>query len=163
MKFRAERVMCVYASGNRVAEFLLRLKNARGRPRPPALDERSTSPFDSRTFRCFSAAILEIRSSCDMSESETAPRRFRVRRICFLADEKPASRPPASTSLTCAMEPERAVRYHIPIRIQNGKPKWEIRAHPAPMPRKFERGGGAAAPLRIKAEADCLSSSVALR
>src|SRR5213594_2625364 len=104
MKFSAHRVMWVYASGKRVAEFLLRLKNARGRPRPPARNERSTRPFASRTFRCFSVAILEIRSSADMSESETAPRRFRVRRICFFAEEKPASRPPASTSLTPAMD-----------------------------------------------------------
>src|SRR3989442_5251843 len=119
MKFRAQRVMCVYASGKRVAELLLRLKNARGRPRPTALNDRSTSPFASSTFRCFSVAILEIRSSSEMSESETAPRSLRVRRICFLADEKPASRPPASTSLTGTMDYRKALRYHIPIRLQN--------------------------------------------
>src|SRR3989449_9384662 len=104
MKLRAHRVMWVYASGNSVAEFLLRLKNARGRPRPPVLDERSTRPFSSRTFKCLSVAILEIRSSSEISESETAPRRLRVRRICFLADEKPASRPPWSTSLIAATD-----------------------------------------------------------
>src|SRR6266571_6130747 len=104
MKFSAHRVMCVYASGKRVAEFLLKLKNARGRPRPPALNERSTRPFASSTFKCFSVAILEIRSSADMSDSETAPRRLRDRRICFLADEKPASRPPWSTSLIAATD-----------------------------------------------------------
>src|SRR5947208_13938879 len=100
MKFRAHKVMWVYASGKRVADFLLRLKNARGRPRPPALNERSTRPFASSEVKCFSVAILEIRSSADMSVSETVPRRLSVTRICFLADEKPYSTPPEPTSFT---------------------------------------------------------------
>src|SRR5438552_18977002 len=119
MKFRAHKVMWVYASGKRVAEFLLRLKNARGRPRPPALNERSTSPFASSEFKCFSVAILEIRSSADMSVSETVPRRLSVTRICFLADEKPESRPPESTSFTFMLPQSMTFRYNIPNRLQS--------------------------------------------
>src|SRR3989442_13477629 len=103
IKLRAHRVMWVYASGKSVAEFLLRLKNARGRPRPPALNERSTRPFASSPLRCFSVAIFEIRSSPAMSVSETVPRRFNVSRICLFAEEKPASSPPGSTSSVSAM------------------------------------------------------------
>src|SRR2546426_9333084 len=98
---------------------------------------------------CFSVAILEMRSSADMSESEIAPRRLRVRRICFLTDEKPASRPPASTSLTVAMNCQIAISYHIPIRLQIGN------STSSPVARN-SRGRDESAPLRIKAEADCV-------
>src|SRR3989475_8707050 len=81
-----------------VGEFWLRLKNGGGRPRPPALNERSTRPFVSSTFRCFRVAIFEIRSSPAMSDRETDPRRFNVRRICRFADENPASRSEEHTS-----------------------------------------------------------------
>src|SRR2546428_13020542 len=79
------------------------LKIGGGRPGPPALNERSTSPFVSSTFRCFRVAIFEIRSSPAMSDRETDPRRFNVRRICRFADENPASSPPGSTSCISAM------------------------------------------------------------
>src|SRR5439155_21626482 len=140
----AHKVMWVYASGKRVAEFLLRLKNARGRPRPPALNERSTSPFASSEFKCFRVAILEIRSSADMSVSETVPRRLSVTRICFLADEKPESRPPESTSFTFMLPQPMAFRYHIPNRLQSR----ESERHRSDSPRKKERKKGAAGSRR---------------
>src|SRR5437773_4196150 len=141
MKFRAHKVMWVYASGKRVADFLLRLKNARGRPRPPALNERSTRPFASSEFKCFSVAILEIRSSADMSVSETVPRRLSVTRICFLADEKPESRPPESTSFTFMLPQAKAFRYHIPNRLQSRESE-RHRSDSPPEEGKEERGGG---------------------
>ena len=98
MNRRAQSVMCVYASGKRPVDPRLRAKKARGRPRPAARKDRSTRPFPSRTVRCFNVAIFEMRRDAARSVRETAPCRFKVRRICFLEDEKPVSRPPSSTS-----------------------------------------------------------------
>src|SRR5437870_5816873 len=141
MKFRAHKVMWVYASGKRVADFLLRLKNTRGRPRPPALNERSTRPFASSEFKCFSVAILEIRSSADMSVSETVPRRLSVTRICFLADEQPEYRPPEPTSFTFMSPQAKAFPYHIPNRLQSRESE-RHRSDSPPEEGKEERGGG---------------------
>src|SRR6266480_1828584 len=104
MNRRAQSVMCVYASGKMPVDPRLRAKKARGRPRPAARDDRSTRPFPSSTARCFSVAILEMPMDAARSVRETAPCRFKVSRICFLEDEKPASRPPSSTSGSEAME-----------------------------------------------------------
>src|SRR5205809_5806781 len=104
MNRKAQSVMCVYASGKRPVDPRLRAKKARGRPRPAARDDRSTRPFPSSTARCFNVAILEMPMDAARSVRETAPCRFKVSRICFLEDEKPASRPPSSTSGSEAME-----------------------------------------------------------
>src|SRR5207245_8450447 len=55
--------------------------------------------------------------------------------------------------------------------LSNGAPisytysftKSRVRGHPPPRPRRFEGDGGDAAPVHIKAEADCPSSSVGSR
>jgi len=98
MNRKALIVICVYASGKRLEERSVNAKNARGRPRPPRRDERSTRPFVSRVTRCFHVAIFETPNSRERSAKETLPSRFNVSRICFLVDEKPASSPPTSTS-----------------------------------------------------------------
>src|SRR5438445_13327740 len=120
MNRRADRVMCVYASGNKVDAFRVKAKNARGRPRPPAREERSTSPFPSRAVRCLSVAIFEIASPVARSPRDTLPCRLSVRRICFFADEKPASRPPTSTGSGFGTRPMKAERYNIHFDLQ----KW---------------------------------------
>src|SRR5207247_3732895 len=65
---------------------------------------RSSRPVPSSSARCCSVATLELPRDPARSVRETAPCRFRVSKICFLEDEKPASRPPASTSGSEAME-----------------------------------------------------------
>src|SRR5439155_26297107 len=109
MNRRAHRVMWVYASGNRLADPALRAKKARGRPRPPGRDDRSTRPFVSRTVRCFKVAILEMWTDAARSVRETAPSFLSVRRICFFVDENPTSSPPEETSARSAIvcPPER--------------------------------------------------------
>src|SRR6266508_5410175 len=99
--------MCVYASGKRDADRPLRRKYARGRPRPPGLDDRSMRPLPSSAVRCFNVAIFDMRNSCERSVRETEPWRFRDRRICLFADENPASSAPTSTSLAGVIAAER--------------------------------------------------------
>src|SRR3989475_9701794 len=137
MNRRADRVMCVYASGNKVEAFRVKAKNARGRPRPPAREERSTSPFPSRAVRCLSVAIFEISSPVARSPRDTLPCRLSVRRICFLADEKPASRPPTSTGSGFVTRRMKAERYNIHFDLQSRRmPEME------PIPTKRKRRGG---------------------
>src|SRR5439155_13046841 len=70
--------------------------------------------------------------------------RLSVTRICFLADEKPESRPPESTSFTFMLPQPMAFRYHIPNRLQSR----ESEGHRSDSPRKKERKKGAAGSRR---------------
>src|SRR5439155_22487846 len=107
----------------------------------PALKVSVEQLLASTDTKCLSGAMLEIRTSADMSVSETVPRRLSVTRICFLADEKPESRPPDPTSFTFMLPPEKAFPYHIPNRLQSRESE-RHRSDSPPEEGKEERGGG---------------------